>query len=206
MQNYTLTFSVPARVLVRVATTGTCQQDALANGHAAVARWREPTAEVESVDLEDASFLDMTKGEHDSPSLKSPTLAPPGLWQLVLLQGEHVYSVGAPLSRERAEAAAAVALAQGSEPYSHVALRPYGGETAESQRVARGGWEVFARQETSLVENVVGTWLTEAEALALFRKTIQAGQSTLVRLIDFTDRFSGPQTRKEIESPLRRPV
>lgn len=204
MKNYTLTFSVPARVLVRVPTTGENQQDALANGHAALADWRGATADVESVDLEGADFLDMSKGWLPSESPEPAGGSASDLWQLVLRTGTVVYSVSEPLTQSAAEARMAEALAQADAGYSHVALRAFGGNTdTKLQQVARGGWEVWARPSHTQPETLLETWLNEEAALKLFRSTVLAKTQASVRLVDFSNRIAGAKDARVVQSSTR---
>lgn len=201
---YVLTFSVPANVLIRVPTTGTNHQDALANGHAAVGQWQGATADIESVDLEAATFVSM---DNDTAGLAPPEPLcelPTSLWQVVLLHGGLVYSMSEPMGQSAAEARRAEALKNATAGYSHVALRSFG-ETSnlKADRVSRGGWEVWARPTADQPEELVEAWLSEAEAIALFRSLALSRAQAGLRLVNFSNRIEGPKEVRALLSSAR---
>ena len=204
---YTLTFSVPARANVRVETRGQNQQDALANGYAALAGVKVSSAEILSLDLDDAEFLDMERGAlPESAQPEPPPAFSEDLCQVVCYLGGHLFSASAPLARAVAEEMASNLQKDEKCTFDEVGVREFCGPEISRQRVTRGGWMVIVnRQPVELCSGqgdgeLLAAWLSEEEGHATFRTAALSKRYARVQLIDFSNRLKGPRLAHSFSS------
>lgn len=200
-QPYTLSFSVPARIAMRVTVNCENHQDALADGYAALAEQVPQTAEVLSVDLEDAKFLDLERTPaHPAPAAVRPAPALDGCWQVGLYLQGHLLELSAPLREVEATARQEAALAEQQSLFDEVALQQFGAPPAIRTRTKRGGWEVWAQAPDDQSPKLLSAWLDEPGAKQLLQNAVLSKTYQLVRLVDYSDRVRGPHTKGEVRS------
>lgn len=204
---YTLTFSVPARATVRVETRGQNQQDALANGYAALAGIKASSAEILSLDLDDAEFMDMERGALPKSSHPGPLPEySEDLYQVVCYLGGHLFSASAPVARAVADEMATNLLKDDKCAFDEVAVREFGGPEVSRQRVTRGGWMVVVNRQPGescsrpVEEELLAAWLSAEEGRDTFRTAVLSKRYARVQLIDFSKRLKGPRIAHSFSS------